>query len=661
MIKIENIKRIQELVKQLNTYRDEYYNQNNPSVSDSVYDKGFDELKNLEAETGYILSNSPTSSVGFKVVSKLTKVQHDIPLLSLDKTKSVDDIKRFIGNKPSLFMLKYDGLTVELIYEDGELIQGSTRGNGVEGEDITHNIHMFKNIPTSIIYRKKLRVVGEAIIHRNDFDIINSKLPEEDKYKNPRNLVSGSVRQLDNEICFKRNVYFYPWDVLEGFEDIIKWDNRFDKIRGLKQCGFTYPDFYTIDGDRDLEQLEDMITSLKQTANEKNIPIDGLVVKYNDIAYSKSLGSTSHHNNDGYAFKFEDETAETTLRGIEWSMGRTGCLTPVAIFDTVELDGTEVSRASLHNISIIENLELGIGDTVSVAKMNMIIPQIVENHTRSNSLVIPDICPVCGGKTAINQDNDSKVLVCTNSNCSGKLLGRFTHFVGKSGMNIDGLSEATLEKFIDNDWLESFYDIYCLDKHKDEIVNTDGFGVRSYEKLWDAIQNSRNVNMDHFMVALGIPNIGKTASKTISKYFNSDWFAFEQAILDEFDFTQLEDFGQTMNSSIYKWYDDFNERQMWTMLTIYMNFVKPETNSVNNATVQDNAFSGKIVVVTGTLVNFSRTTIQEKLESLGAKVSGSVSKKTDYVLAGSEAGSKLSKAKELGVRVLNEKEFLEMI
>ena len=671
MIKIDKIKRIQELVKQLNTYRDEYYNQNDPSVTDSVYDKEFDELKVLETETNFILSNSPTQTVGYKIVSDLPKVQHTIPLLSLDKTKSVDDIKRFIGNKPSLLMLKYDGLTIELIYNNGELIQGSTRGDAYYGEDITNNVHMFKNVPSTINYKKYLKITGEAIIHKNDFETINNNLTDDEKkklkggkYANTRALVSGSVKLLNNEICAKRNVYFYPWDVLEGFEDVIKWDNRFDKLRGLKQCGFENPTLFTISGDKDLDQLEEMVESLKKTAEEKYIPIDGLVAKYNNVKYSKSLGSTSHHNNDGYALKFKDETAETTLRNIEWSMGRTGCLTPVAIFDTVELDGTEVSRASLHNVSIIENLELGLGDEISIAKMNMIIPQIVENHTRSNFMLIPDSCPVCGGKTEIiitesivnGEKKIVKTLVCTNPNCSGKLLGRFTHFVGKSGMNIDGLSEATLDTFINNGWIEEFADIYKLDKYKDEIVKTEGFGKKSYDNLWSAIQNSRDVTLDHFIVALGILNLGKTASKQIAEECGYDINNLFDKLNHNFNWCQLNNFGVSMSESLTTYFK-LNMNEI-IFLSKLMNF---KVNSNNN---MPNNLKGKTFAITGSLQSFkNRDELKNLIEKFGGTVSDSINKNTNILINNDIASNsnKNIKAKALNISIINEEMFIQML
>ena len=648
------IKTIQSLVKQLNQYRNEYYNDNNPTVSDYEYDNLFDELKQLEEQTGFLMSNSPTQSVGFEVKSKLEKVTHSIPLLSLDKTKQVNDVIRFIGSQPCLLMLKYDGLTVELEYNNGELIKGSTRGDGFIGEDVTHNVKTFKNIPLKIDYNGYLKVVGEAIIHKNDFEKINDNLPIGiEKYKNARNLVSGSVRQLDSKLCSERQVYFMPWDVLEGLDG----DSKFYKIQELPSFGFqSFSDLFYIENGTTIDRLNEMIENLKEKASRKNIPIDGLVVKYDSIAYSKSLGSTSHHNNDGLAFKFEDETADTTLLNVEWSMGRTGTLTPVAVFKTVELDGTDISRASLHNISIIENLKLGIGDNISVQKCNLIIPQIVENYTQSNSLEIPNSCPICNGKTEIEQLNDSKELICTKPNCKGKLLGKFTHFVSKNAMNIDGLSEASLEKFIEKGWLKTFSDIYDLSKYKNDIINMDGFGEKSYNKLIQAIEKSKNVKLENFIVALGIDNIGKTASKTISKFFKGDWTAFENAWRIDFDFTNLDDFGRKMNDSLYEYFS--KDEMRWYDLVCEMKFIKPtETINADSSSSANNKFQNKTIVITGSFENYTRDTMQAKLESMGAKVSSSVSKKTDYVMVGTDAGSKLTKARDLGIEILSENDI----
>ena len=469
-----------ELVNLLNKYRDAYYNSSNSLVSDAEYDKLFDQLKEMEQESGIVMSNSPTRTVGYEVKSKLTKVKHDIPLLSLDKTKEVDDLCKFARqHNDCLLMLKYDGLTVELIYNNGELIQASTRGDGYVGEDITHNAKTFTNIPLTIPYKGFLRLAGEAIIHAKDFQSINDNLPAGEKpYANVRNLASGSVRQLNSSICADRNVAFMLWDVLEGLDDVVdNPDSRNSKILACKDAGFETP-FYLIIIKDTINALEKSIDTMKSFAESNGIPIDGLVLKYDSISFSKQKGGTSHHNNDGIAFKFEDEKADTVLRDIEWSLGRTGQLTPVAIFDPVDLDGTVVSRASVHNLSYINDFDLNIGDKIQVYKANMIIPQILKNlsaEERNTKLgtTYPAHCPYCGGDTYVEHINNTDTLYCNNPNCAGKKLGAFEHFVSKPAMNIDGLSEATLERFIKCGWLNDFSDLFTLDTHKNEIVKMD--------------------------------------------------------------------------------------------------------------------------------------------------------------------------------------------
>lgn len=665
----EKVKRIHELVKLLNEYRDAYYNRAESLVLDSEYDCLFDELKVLEDETGVVLMNSPTRTVGYNVKSKLEKIFHDIPLLSLDKTKNVDDLVKFIGNQECLLMYKYDGLTIELIYDNGKLIQASTRGDGYIGEDITHNAMTFKNIPLTIPYNGFLRVVGEAIIYKHDFQKINDNLPVGEKpYANARNLAAGSVRQLDSAVCDTRNVHFMLWDVLEGLDDLptlddllLSSDSRRTKFLVCERLGFELPYVCRFKQESSVSIVQDAIEHMREQAIKKGIPIDGMVMKYDSISYSKQKGGTSHHNNDGIAFKFEDETAETTLREIEWSLGRTGQLTPVAIFDPIELDGTTVSRASVHNLSYLNDFDLNIGDKIEVFKANMIIPQILKNlsarnRTSKKGVQYPFSCPVCGYTTKVEHINNTDSVYCTNPHCSGKRLSAFEHFVSKPAMNIDGLSEATLERFISNGWLNDFSDIYCLDQYKHEIIRMDGFGTRSYEKLWSAIQNSRTVTLDKFLVALGIPTIGKTAAKAISQYCHGDVSKFEDLISQEFDWTILEDFGQITSDNITQWFDDTYNVVVFAKLLDYIAIEKQENQFTSNS-----YFSSKTIVVTGTLQHFTRDSITKKLEELGAKVSGSVSKKTDYVIAGEKAGSKLSKANQLGIKVLTENEFMELV
>lgn len=667
----EKVKRIHELVKQLNEYRDAYYNRAESLVVDSEYDRLFDELKALETDTGVVLMNSPTSTVGYDVKSRLEKVSHDIPLLSLDKTKDVDELVKFMGNHKCLLMYKYDGLTVELIYNDGKLIQASTRGDGYTGEDITHNAKTFKNIPLTIPYNGFLRVVGEAIIHKHDFQKINDNLPAGEKpYANARNLAAGSVRQLDSAVCDTRNIHFMLWDVLEGLDDLPTLDDlfpasdsRMTKFFACERLGFELPYACRFEQESSAFIIQDAIEHMRDQAIEKGIPIDGMVMKYDSISYSKQKGGTSHHNNDGIAFKFEDETAETVLREIEWSMGRTGQLTPVAIFDPIELDGTIVTRASVHNLSYIKDYDLNIGDKLKVYKANMIIPQILENISATergtkHGVQYPDACPVCGGSIRVEQVNDTESVYCDNPKCNGKKLGKFSHYVSKPAMNIDGLSEATLEKFINNGWLTDFTDLYHLNRYDKEIMRMEGFGKRSYDKLMTAIEASKSTTLTRLLISLGIPYIGKTASKAISNYCAGDPYKFIELINDDFNWMQLEDFGEVMSASLKDWFSDDDNFKLYHCIVGHLNI---QIEKVITTPVADNPFNGKTVVATGSLQNFTRDGIGKKLEELGAKVGSSVSKKTDYVIAGEKAGSKLTKAKELGVPVLTETEFMAMI
>lgn len=658
-------------MKQLNEYRDAYYNRAESLVVDSEYDRLFDELKALETDTGVVLMNSPTSTVGYDVKSKLEKVSHDIPLLSLDKTKDVDELVKFMGNHKCLLMYKYDGLTVELIYNDGKLIQASTRGDGYTGEDITHNAKTFKNIPLTIPYNGFLRVVGEAIIHKHDFQKINDNLPAGEKpYANARNLAAGSVRQLDSAVCDTRNIHFMLWDVLEGLDDLPTLDDlfpasdsRMTKFFACERLGFELPYACRFEQESSAFIIQDAIEHMRDQAIEKGIPIDGMVMKYDSISYSKQKGGTSHHNNDGIAFKFEDETAETVLREIEWSMGRTGQLTPVAIFDPIELDGTIVTRASVHNLSYIKDYDLNIGDKLKVYKANMIIPQILENISATergtkHGVQYPDACPVCGGSIRVEQVNDTESVYCDNPKCNGKKLGKFSHYVSKPAMNIDGLSEATLEKFINNGWLTDFTDLYHLNRYDKEIMRMEGFGKRSYDKLMTAIEASKSTTLTRLLISLGIPYIGKTASKAISNYCAGDPYKFIELINDDFNWMQLEDFGEVMSASLKDWFSDDDNFKLYHCIVGHLNI---QIEKVITTPVADNPFNGKTVVATGSLQNFTRDGIGKKLEELGAKVGSSVSKKTDYVIAGEKAGSKLTKAKELGVPVLTETEFMAMI
>lgn len=646
-----DISRIKELTKLLNHYRNEYYNKNNSEISDQEYDKLFDELKEKEDKTGFCLANSPTQSVGYLVQSKLQKSVHEYPMLSLDKTKSPDELLKFIGKKQAVMMLKMDGLTVCLTYDNGELVKGESRGDGTIGEDITENVKTFCNIPLTIPYKGKLIVFGEAIIDYNTFYEINSELVDERKYKNPRNLCSGTVRQLDSKVCSDRKVKFIAWRLVEGSNS----ENFLFRLNELENYGFDVVPWQLVSNDI-LSQLQNM----RFTAENYDYPIDGCVVSFTDIPYMESLGATSHHLRGQIAFKFQEDQESSILREIEWSMGKTGNLTPVAIFDPIELSGTTVSRASLHNISIMRDLNIKVGANVTVVKKNEIIPQVIECAADIANFEIPYICPICGGETAIVKDNDTEVLTCTNPGCKGKLLGRLTHYVSKNALNIDGLSEATLEKFMELGWLTQLSDIYTLDSYKSDMVKLDGFGKKSVEKILTAIEKSKSTILERYLYGLSIPLIGKTASKTISKYFGGDYTKFVEAIDNKFDFTQLDDFGATMNKSIYTWYVKYSDSED-AYIPMLLEFDKPkEISSDNNS----KDLTGKVFVVTGSLSHFkNRDELVEEIERFGGKVSGSVSAKSDYLINNDTESnsSKNKKAKELGVPIISEDNFIEMM
>lgn len=647
------IDRIQSLVKELNTYRNEYYNLNKPSVSDTEYDTKFDELSKLEKEINYILSDSPTCTVGYEIKSKLNKRVHPTPLKSLDKTKSIDELNKWRNNKDIILMLKADGLTVELDYENGSFVGGYTRGNGEIGEDISHNCRVFKNIPLSIPFQGKLRVSGEAIIHWNDFNNINSMLSDDEKYATPRNLVAGSVRQLDNKICSQRNVYFYAFNILECSEVLLDskhynfawlWEQGFWTIFSLKLFGSV--------SQRDIECMVDY-------AKDIGIPIDGLVGSFDSVKYSNSLTITSHHPLHSMAYKFKDEAEVTTLESVEWNVGRTGVITPVAKFKKVILDNTEVTRASLHNLSICEELELGIGDSISIIKCNMIIPQIEENFTRSNNLFIPEQCPVCGGVTIIEQLNESKVLYCTNEDCSAKLLKKFSHFVSRNAMNIDGLSEATLEKFLDEGFIEKFSDIYNIEQFKSKIVKMDGFGLKSYNNMAEAIETSKKVKFENFVFSLGIDQIGLGGAKRLAKHFNNDINAFLEATKSPYNFKGIEDFGNITSISVYEYFKNEDNMNQVLELLKYVTIKQEEKKEIVNS---NSIFTGKKIYGTGSFSNYKKEELKALLESLGAEFASGYAKSLDYLIVGSLKGSsKEDKAKKDGVPVLSEDEFIKMI
>ena len=632
------IQRIKELVELLNHYRNEYYNNQRSEISDFEYDQLFDELSALEQETGFIMATSPTQTVGYEVKSELTKVKHNHPMLSLDKTKDWDEFVRYFGGKDVVGMIKLDGLTCSLRYVNGKLISAETRGNGEEGEDILHNALVITNIPKHINYTDELIVDGEIICTKEDFEEFKTE------YANPRNFASGSIRLLDSRECANRKLKFILWNVVKGPHNTV-----IDNLVAMDNLGFTVTP-WTSSFDWDAKEF------LVEQAEAYGYPIDGLVGRFDDITFGESLGTTGHHSRAAYAFKFYDELYETRLFDIEWTMGKTNTLTPTAIFDTVDIDGTDVSKASLHNISIIKKLRLTNNCTVRVYKANQIIPQIDSCLQDGDSdIEIPKYCPVCGGQTEVVTENASEVLMCTNPHCSGKLLGRLKFFVSKPAVNIDGLSEATLDFLITERWVKKFKDIYHLEEHRYEWEQFDGFGPKSVDKILKSIKSSRNITCANFITALSIDGVGKSAAKTISDAFNGDFYEFIEAFDSGFDWTTLTDIGAKTAQNI-KDYLTKNHVEIWELAQEF-DFILPK-----KAEVADNPFNGKTLCVTGKLNHFTRDSINAKISELGAKAASSVSKNTDYLITNEASGSsKYKKAVELNIPIITEQEFLNMI
>lgn len=642
--------RMKELVELLNKAGRAYYQEDREIISNYEYDKLYDELEALEEETGITLAGSPTVSVGYEAVNALPKETHETPMLSLDKTKEIEVLKNFVGNQKTVLSWKMDGLTIVLTYQDGKLKKAVTRGNGIVGEVITNNAKVFKNVPLQIAYQGELILRGEAIISYSDFEKINEQIEDVDaKYKNPRNLCSGSVRQLNNEITAKRNVYFYAFSLVRA-EGVNFNNSRACQFEWLKTQGFDIVEYRMVDS----KNLEETIQYFSDKISTNDFPSDGLVALYDDIAYGDSLGSTAKFPRNAFAFKWKDEIRETTLKEIEWSPSRTGLINPVAIFEPVELEGTTVSRASVHNISILKELELGIGDLIEVYKANMIIPQIAENLTRSGNLTIPEFCPVCKKTTKIQKSNDVEVLICTNPECQAKKIKSFTLFVSRDAMNIDGLSEATLEKFILNGFIKEFGDIYELEHYKDAIIEMDGFGEKSYENLIDSIKKSSHTTLPRLVYALGIANIGVANAKVLCKEFDYDLQKLMQA--DEETISQIEGIGSVIAKSVTDYFkNEKNQRKLEHLLT-YLTFEKMKIET-------GNPLSGKQFVITGSVNQFeNRSAMKEFIENRGGKVTGSVSKKTDYLINNDteSSSSKNKKAKELGIPILSEEDFLKL-
>ena len=644
------ITKIEKLVNELN-YHTKLYDQGTPVISDIDWDAMYFELFNLESQTGYYLPNSPTQRVNYEVVNDLKKVKHNHPMLSLQKTQSIDEINNFIGNKDYIIMLKIDGLTCSLGYENGILISAETRGDGEIGEDILHNAYVVKNSPKKIAYTGKLTVDGEIICKTHHFEKFA------DEYKNPRNFASGSIRLLDSKECEKRNLSFIAWDAVNyyGMDDHLEnVENLSGRLSFLNSLGFEIVDF-TVLGKFNEHNIE----FFKDSAKNQGIPIDGLVVKYNNCKYYESLGKTDHHFRGGMAFKFYDETYETKLIGIEWTMGRTGVLTPVAVFEPVEIDGCEVSRASLHNVSILNEI-LGIpyiNQPIEVYKANQIIPQIKKakkvNNIDSRYLYAPKACPICGGMTVIETLNDSSNLVCVNVNCEGKLINRLDHFCGKKGLDIKGLSKATLEKLIDWNWIKSYEDIFNLKDHKLDWINKAGFGEKSVSNILAAIEESKKCSLDKFIAALGIPLIGTRAAKDLADNFHS-WSEFIKAIETNFKFYLIPNFGVEMHNSLTL----FDYVEAIKLAEQYLTILDIEQETKVESELKD-----KTIVITGKLVKFkNRDELKEKIETLGGKVSGSISGKTSYLINNdvNSTSSKNMSAKKLNVPIVSEEDFCKM-
>ena len=642
--------RIKELVNILNEAAKVYYSGTDEIMSNYEYDKLYDELLRLEEETGIVLSASPTQRVGYETLSELQKETHESPMLSLDKTKSVEALADFTGAHKSVLSWKLDGLTVVLTYNEGELVKAVTRGNGYVGEVITQNAKVFKNLPLTIPFKGNLVLRGEAIITYSDFEKINAEITaEEDKYKNPRNLCSGSVRQLNSEITAKRNVNLIAFALIKA--EGVDFNNSVEEqFRWLEAQGFDVVERVMVTA----ADMQDKVQYFADRVKSNDFPSDGLVMMFDDIAYGESLGATSKFPRNAIAFKWQDETAVTTLREIEWSASRTGLINPVAIFEPVELEGTTVSRASVHNVSIVKELQLGIGDTITVYKANMIIPQIAENLTKSGSAVIPSECPVCGGRTEVVQSAGAMTLYCTNPECQAKHIKKFEHFVERNAMNIEGISEQTLEKFIDNGFIKEFSDIYHLDRYKDDIISMEGFGVKSYEKIIESVEKSRKTTLANVIYGLGIEGIGLANAKLICRYFEESVDKIIECTEDEL--LMIEGIGDVLAKGFRRYFEQF-----YNVLG-FRNLVK-ELDIVVEQRDDNTPISGKVFVITGSVNHFAnRDELKAYIERLGGKTTGSVSAKTHYLINNdvNSNSSKNKKAKELGIPILSEEDFLEL-
>lgn len=645
------MERMRRLVEQLNEARRAYEQENKEIMSNYEYDHLYDELAALEKELGTTLASSPTVNVGYEVISELPKERHERPMLSLDKTKDVERLKEFLDGQKAMISWKMDGLTIVLTYRGGKLLKAVTRGNGEVGEVVTNNARVFRNVPLTIPYQGELVLRGEAVISYEDFEKINEEIGDADaKYKNPRNLCSGSVRQLNNEITAKRNVQFYAFTLVQA-ENVDFKNSRMYQMQWLKAQGFDVVENHPVTRDTIEKEVEWFAAHIA----ENKIPSDGLVLVYDDIAYGQSLGTTAKFPRDSFAFKWEDEIRETILRKIEWSPSRTGLINPVAVFDPVELEGTTVSRASVHNISIMEELELGVGDRITVYKANMIIPQIAENLTRSGVKDIPSVCPVCSGPTRIAMENETKTLYCTNPKCQAKHVKSFALFVSRDAMNIDGLSEATLEKFIINGYIRDFTDLFHLDRYADEIKGMEGFGEKSYENLIASTEKAKTTTLSRLVYSLGIPNIGSANAKMICNALGNDPQRVMNATAEEL--SSISGVGDVIAGTFTEYFADQEHRDIYQRLLREVNIPEEQEQ-------EPQKFAGVNFVITGNVHHFAnRAEVKEAIEKRGGKVTGSVTSKTSYLINNDvqSTSSKNRKARELGIPIISEDEFIGML
>ena len=645
-----SLQRMKELVETLNGAAKAYYQEDREIMSNQEYDSLYDQLEQLEKETGTVLTNSPTVHVGYEAVNELPKEEHPSPMLSLDKTKDREVLRSFIGEHRCLLSWKLDGLTIVLTYENGELVKAVTRGNGIVGEVITNNAKVFKNIPLRIPYKGQLVLRGEAIITYSEFERINETIGDADaKYKNPRNLCSGSVRQLNNEITARRNVRFYAF-ALVSVQDVDFHNSREQQFIWLKEQGFEVVEYKVVTS----TSLDEAMDYFSTAIVNNDFPSDGLVVTYDDIAYGESLGSTAKFPRNSFAFKWADEMRETKLVDMEWSPSRTGLINPVAIFEPVELEGTTVSRASVHNISIVKELQLGIGDTIKVYKANMIIPQIAENLTRSGNLVIPDKCPVCGHEARIRKENDVETLYCMNPDCVAKKIKSFSLFTSRDAMNIDGLSEATLEKFIAMGFIHNLGDIFEIGKYKDQIVEMEGFGQKSFDNLMASLEKAKETTLAKVIYSLGIAGIGLANARVICRYFDDDIEKIRHADAEEIN--SIEGIGPVLAGSLADYFSSEENNKKLDHLLGHLHLIREETAG-------EQVFAGKTFVITGSVEHFAnRSEAKAFIEARGGKVTGSVTKKTDYLINNDKTSgsSKNKKAQELGIPILSEEDFLEL-